>query len=62
MISFLVQRFVLALFTLAALSAIAFATIQMPPGDWVDQYMMQLRRRHPQAPEETWQEMEKSRT
>ena len=60
MISFLVQRFVLALFTLAALSAIAFAIIQMPPGDWVDQHMMQLRRRHPQAPEETWQEMEKS--
>ena len=60
MISFLVQRFVLALFTLAALSAIAFAIIQVPPGDWVDQYMMQLRRRNPAAPDETWGAIEVS--
>ncbi len=42
MISFLTRRLVLALITTWAISVIAFAIIQLPPGDYVTAYIAQL--------------------
>ena len=42
MLGFVVQRFLLALVTIWAISVIAFVVIQLPPGDFVDAYIAQL--------------------
>ena len=42
MLSFLSRRLVLALITTWAISVIAFAIIQLPPGDYVTAYIAQL--------------------
>ncbi len=42
MLSFLTRRLVLALITTWAISVIAFAIIQLPPGDYVTAYIAQL--------------------
>lgn len=42
MLSFLARRLVLALITTWAISVIAFAIIQLPPGDYVTAYIAQL--------------------
>jgi peptide/nickel transport system permease protein len=42
MITFVIRRTMLALLTLWALSVISFVVIQLPPGDFVDQYILEL--------------------
>jgi peptide/nickel transport system permease protein len=42
MLTFVIRRTLLALLTIAALSVIAFVVIQLPPGDFVDQYILEL--------------------
>src|SRR5687767_2621966 len=42
MIGYLVRRLIIALFTIAAISILSFAIIQLPPGDYVDAYIAQL--------------------
>ena len=42
MIGFLVQRALLALLTIWAVSVLSFVIIQLPPGDYVDHYVIQL--------------------
>jgi peptide/nickel transport system permease protein len=42
MIGYLVRRLLLALFTSWAISVLAFAIIQLPPGDFVDAYISNL--------------------
>ena len=42
MLSYLVRRLVLALFTIWAISILCFAIIQLPPGDFVDAYIANL--------------------
>ena len=42
MVNFLVRRTSIALLTLIVLSMIAFVIIQLPPGDYVDHYVIQL--------------------
>jgi peptide/nickel transport system permease protein len=42
MLSYLVSRVVMALFTILAISILSFAIIQLPPGDYVDAYIAQM--------------------
>ena len=42
MLSYLIRRVLLALFTCWAISVLAFAIIQLPPGDFVDAYIGNL--------------------
>ncbi len=42
MLTFIVRRTLLALLTIWALSMISFVVIQLPPGDFVDQYILEL--------------------
>ena len=42
LITFIVRRALLALLTIWALSMISFVVIQLPPGDFVDTYILQL--------------------
>src|SRR5687767_2894886 len=42
MLSYLVHRLLLALFTIWAISVLCFAIIQLPPGDFVDAYIANL--------------------
>ena len=42
MVSYIIRRTLLALLTIWALSIIAFAIIQLPPGDYVDTYIEEL--------------------
>jgi peptide/nickel transport system permease protein len=42
MLTFIVRRTLLAMLTIWALSVISFVVIQLPPGDFVDQYILQL--------------------
>jgi peptide/nickel transport system permease protein len=42
MLSYLVRRVILAVFTVAAISMLSFVIIQLPPGDYVDSYIAQL--------------------
>ena len=42
MLAFIVRRSLLALLTIWALSLISFLVIQLPPGDFVDQYILDL--------------------
>jgi peptide/nickel transport system permease protein len=42
MLTYIVQRFLLALFTTWAISVLAFVIIQLPPGDFVDAYITNL--------------------
>jgi peptide/nickel transport system permease protein len=42
MLSYLVRRVVMALFTILAISILSFAIIQLPPGDYVDAYIAQM--------------------
>jgi peptide/nickel transport system permease protein len=42
MLAFIVRRALLALITIWALSVISFVVIQLPPGDFVDEYVLQL--------------------
>ena len=42
MVSFIVRRLLLGIFTIFLLSVLAFAIIQLPPGDFVDAYIAQL--------------------
>ena len=42
MLSYLLRRVVMAVFTVVAISMLSFAIIQLPPGDFVDIYIAQL--------------------
>lgn len=42
MLSYLIRRLLLALFTCVAISVLAFVIIQLPPGDFVDAYISNL--------------------
>lgn len=42
MIAFIIRRFLLGLFTLWVISIIAFLAVQLPPGDFVDEYVANL--------------------
>ncbi|MGE3268065.1 MAG: ABC transporter permease [Chloroflexota bacterium] len=42
MIGYLIRRFILAIFTVIAISMLSFAIIQLPPGDYVDAYIAQM--------------------
>jgi peptide/nickel transport system permease protein len=42
MIGYVVRRLLLAVATIAAISVVAFAIIQLPPGDFVDSYIARL--------------------
>ena len=42
MLTYLVRRLILAIFTVWAISVLSFAIIQLPPGDFVDAYIAQL--------------------
>ncbi len=42
MLSYLVRRVILAVFTVWAISVLSFAIIQLPPGDYVDAYIAQM--------------------
>ena len=42
MLTFIIRRTLLALLTIWALSIISFVVIQLPPGDFVDQYILEL--------------------
>jgi peptide/nickel transport system permease protein len=42
MLAFIIRRSLLALLTIWALSIISFVVIQLPPGDFVDQYILDL--------------------
>jgi len=42
MLTFVIRRTLLALLTIGALSVISFIVIQLPPGDFVDQYILEL--------------------
>jgi len=42
LISFIVRRLLLGIFTIFLISVLAFAIIQLPPGDFVDAYIAQL--------------------
>jgi len=42
MLTFVVRRTLLAMLTIWALSVISFVVIQLPPGDFVDQYILEL--------------------
>jgi len=42
MLSYLLRRLVMAVFTAAAISVLSFVIIQLPPGDFVDTYIAQL--------------------
>ncbi len=42
MLGFLGRRVLLGLFTIWAISVIAFIVIQLPEGDWIDNYVLQL--------------------
>ena len=42
MLSYLIRRVLLALFTFWAISVLAFVIIQLPPGDFVDAYIAKL--------------------
>ncbi len=42
MLTFIIRRSLLALLTIGALSVISFVVIQLPPGDFVDQYILEL--------------------
>ena len=42
MLSYLARRLMLAVFTIWAISVLAFVIIQLPPGDYVDAYIAQL--------------------
>lgn len=42
MLTFIVRRTLLAMLTIWALSVISFVVIQLPPGDFVDQYILEL--------------------
>jgi peptide/nickel transport system permease protein len=42
MLSYLIRRLLLALFTCLAISVLAFVIIQLPPGDFVDAYISNL--------------------
>ena len=42
MLSYLLRRVVMAVFTTFAISVLSFVIIQLPPGDFVDTYIAQL--------------------
>jgi peptide/nickel transport system permease protein len=42
MIAYVTRRFLIALATIAAISVVAYAIIQLPPGDFVDSYIARL--------------------
>jgi len=42
MIAYVVRRFLIAIATIAAISVVAYAIIQLPPGDFVDAYIANL--------------------
>ena len=42
MLGFLGRRTLLGLFTICVISVICFVVIQLPEGDWVDNYVLQL--------------------
>ena len=42
MITYLVQRLILALLTVLAISVLAFVIIQLPPGDYITSYIAQM--------------------
>ena len=60
MIAFLVRRATLAVLTLVVLSVVAFAIIQMPPGDYVDLYIIEFMWWNPGASQEQLSAMEDS--
>ena len=42
MLTYLVQRLILALLTVWAISVLSFVIIQLPPGDYVTSYIAQM--------------------
>jgi ABC-type microcin C transport system permease subunit YejB len=42
MITYVVRRFLIAIATIAAISVVSYAIIQLPPGDFVDSYIARL--------------------
>src|SRR5262245_27935213 len=42
MVTYLIRRLILALFTVVAISMLSFTIIQLPPGDYVDAYIAQM--------------------
>ena len=42
MITYLVQRVILALLTVWAISVLSFVIIQLPPGDYITSYIAQM--------------------
>ena len=60
MLEFLIRRTTLALLTLIILSVIGFAIIQMPPGDYVDLYIIEFMWWNPGATTEQLNAMEQS--
>ena len=42
MLSYLARRLLLAIVTIIAISALSFAIIKLPPGDYIDTYIAQL--------------------
>ena len=42
MITYLVQRLILALLTVWAISVLSFVIIQLPPGDYITSYIAQM--------------------
>ena len=58
MLTFMVRRTILSIFTLFFLSIVSYAIIQLPPGDWVDLYIAEMRASTQDVPYEVWQEWE----
>lgn len=51
MVSYLIQRVVYIFITLIAVSVVSFILIQLPPGDYLDSYIMQLEQSHTEVSE-----------
>jgi len=61
MLAFLVRRSILAFITLLILSMVTFVIVQLPPGDWVDDYIAFIRwRQVGEGTDEMWAAMEDS--
>ncbi len=60
MLTFIIRRCLLALLTIWALSVMAFVIIQLPPGDYVDQYILELAGGNPAALTGDFQRIEES--
>ena len=57
MIGFLARRLMLALLTMWAVSVFSFVIIQLPPGDWFQSYINDIRARDVHITEKTAREL-----